>query len=142
MPMISNQSRGSRRGRRLNSIPWQSPSAVRCLMNLVSSFDTFIHCAADSCVHEAVLTFAHRTMPSWLQDIKRVVVNTHAMDPQQLIEYFGSLSAEWALECLKVQLPCPHPAARSSRNTCLTAPATPSVCVQPEPNASADCCVC
>jgi hypothetical protein len=37
-----------------------------------------------------------------LQDIKRVIVNTHAMDPQQLIEFFGSLSAEWALECLKV----------------------------------------
>jgi clathrin heavy chain len=36
-----------------------------------------------------------------LKDIKRVIVNTHAMDPQQLIEYFGSLSAEWALECLK-----------------------------------------
>jgi hypothetical protein len=31
-----------------------------------------------------------------------VIVNTHAMDPQQLIEFFGSLSAEWALECLKV----------------------------------------
>lgn len=37
-----------------------------------------------------------------LQDIKRVIVNTHAMDPQQLIEYFGTLSSEWALECLKV----------------------------------------
>lgn len=83
-------------------------------MNLVSSFDPVIHRAADSCVHEAVLTFAHRTMPPWLQDIKRVIVNTHAMDTQQLIEYFGSLSAEWALECLKVQLPCPHPAARTA----------------------------
>lgn len=31
-----------------------------------------------------------------------MIVNTHAMDPQQLIEFFGSLSAEWALECLKV----------------------------------------
>mmetsp|Transcript_17485 Transcript_17485/g.52457 ORF Transcript_17485/g.52457 Transcript_17485/m.52457 type:complete len:1706 (-) Transcript_17485:516-5633(-) len=36
-----------------------------------------------------------------LKDIKRVIVNTHAMDPQQLIEYFGTLSSEWALECLK-----------------------------------------
>ena len=37
-----------------------------------------------------------------LADIKRVIVNTHAIDPQQLVEYFGSLSAEWALDCLKV----------------------------------------
>lgn len=45
-----------------------------------------------------------------MQDIKRVIVNTHAMDPQQLIEYFGSLSSEWALECLKViLLPCCAP---------------------------------
>lgn len=36
-----------------------------------------------------------------LPDIKRVIVNTHAIDPQQLVEFFGSLSAEWALECLK-----------------------------------------
>lgn len=41
-----------------------------------------------------------------LQDIKRVIVNTHAMDPQQLIEYFGTLSSEWALECLKVRQSC------------------------------------
>ncbi|KAK9810517.1 hypothetical protein WJX72_012055 [[Myrmecia] bisecta] len=34
-------------------------------------------------------------------DIKRVIINTHAIDPQQLVEYYGSLSAEWALECLK-----------------------------------------
>ena len=39
-----------------------------------------------------------------LADIKRVIVNTHAIDPQQLVEYFGSLSADWALDCLKV---CP-----------------------------------
>ena len=38
-----------------------------------------------------------------LADIKRVIVNTHAIDPQQLVEYFGSLSAEWALDCLKVR---------------------------------------
>lgn len=37
-----------------------------------------------------------------LPDIKRVIINTHAIDPQQLVEFFGSLSAEWALECLKV----------------------------------------
>ena len=37
-----------------------------------------------------------------LSDIKRVIVNTHAIDPQQLVEFFGSLSAEWALDCLKV----------------------------------------
>ena len=39
-----------------------------------------------------------------LPDIKRVIVNTHAIDPQQLVEYFGSLSAEWALDCLKVRI--------------------------------------
>ncbi|EIE26635.1 clathrin heavy chain [Coccomyxa subellipsoidea C-169] len=39
-----------------------------------------------------------------LTDIKRVIVNTHAIDPQQLVEFFGSLSAEWALDCLKVLL--------------------------------------
>lgn len=38
-----------------------------------------------------------------LPDIKRVIINTHAIDPQQLVEFFGSLSAEWALECLKVR---------------------------------------
>lgn len=42
-----------------------------------------------------------------LPDIKRVIVNTHAIDPQQLVEFFGSLSAEWALDCLKVGLPPP-----------------------------------
>ncbi len=40
-----------------------------------------------------------------LPDIKRVIVNTHAIDPQQLVEFFGSLSAEWALECLRVRAP-------------------------------------
>jgi hypothetical protein len=38
-----------------------------------------------------------------LPDIKRVIVNTHAIDPQQLVDYFGSLSAEWALDSLKVR---------------------------------------
>lgn len=36
-----------------------------------------------------------------LPDIKRVVVNTHAIEPQAIIEFFGTLSKEWALECLK-----------------------------------------
>jgi clathrin heavy chain len=36
-----------------------------------------------------------------LNDIKRAIVNTHAIDPQQLTEFFGTLSAEWALDCLK-----------------------------------------
>ena len=36
-----------------------------------------------------------------LPDIRRVIVNTHALDPQALVEFFGTLSAEWALECLK-----------------------------------------
>jgi len=39
-----------------------------------------------------------------LSDIKRVIVNTHAIEPAQLIEFFGTLSAEWALECLQVLL--------------------------------------
>ena len=41
-----------------------------------------------------------------LVDIKRVIVNTHAIDPQALTEFFGSLSAEWALDCLKVRVVC------------------------------------
>ena len=36
-----------------------------------------------------------------LPDIKRALANTHAIDPQALTEYFGTLSKEWALECLK-----------------------------------------
>lgn len=36
-----------------------------------------------------------------LSDIKRVVVNTHAIDPAALVEFFGTLSREWALECLR-----------------------------------------
>ncbi|KAL0402928.1 UNVERIFIED_CONTAM: Clathrin heavy chain 1 [Sesamum radiatum] len=38
---------------------------------------------------------------SELPDIKRVIVNTHAIEPQALVEFFGSLSKEWALECMK-----------------------------------------
>lgn len=36
-----------------------------------------------------------------LTDIKRTIINTHAIDAQALIEYFGTLSPEWALECMK-----------------------------------------
>lgn len=36
-----------------------------------------------------------------LKDLKRTIVNTHAIDPQALTEFFGTLSADWALECLK-----------------------------------------
>eukprot|EP00271_Cylindrocystis_brebissonii_P014176 TRINITY_DN35436_c0_g1_i1.p1 TRINITY_DN35436_c0_g1~~TRINITY_DN35436_c0_g1_i1.p1 ORF type:complete len:1694 (-),score=426.59 TRINITY_DN35436_c0_g1_i1:500-5581(-) len=36
-----------------------------------------------------------------LPDIKRVVVNTHAIDPQALVEFYGTLSKEWALDCMK-----------------------------------------
>ena len=36
-----------------------------------------------------------------LPDIKRVLVNTHAIDPVALVEFFGTLSREWALECLR-----------------------------------------
>ena len=51
-----------------------------------------------------------------LSDIKRVIVNTHAIDPQQLVEFFGSLSAEWALECLKVCLCLLLPCTLSKRS--------------------------
>lgn len=37
-----------------------------------------------------------------LPDIKRVIVKTHAIDPQHLVDYFGSLTAEEVLECLQV----------------------------------------
>eukprot|EP00246_Nothoceros_aenigmaticus_P001174 TRINITY_DN1157_c0_g1_i1.p1 TRINITY_DN1157_c0_g1~~TRINITY_DN1157_c0_g1_i1.p1 ORF type:complete len:1698 (-),score=398.34 TRINITY_DN1157_c0_g1_i1:654-5747(-) len=36
-----------------------------------------------------------------IMDIKRVIVNTHAIEPQQLVEFFGTLSKEWALDCMK-----------------------------------------
>lgn len=36
-----------------------------------------------------------------LKDIKRCIVNTHALDPAALTEFFGTMSAEWALENLK-----------------------------------------
>ncbi|KAJ8540473.1 hypothetical protein K7X08_030392 [Anisodus acutangulus] len=38
---------------------------------------------------------------SELPDIKRVIVNTHAIEPQALVEFFGTVSREWALECMK-----------------------------------------
>jgi len=37
---------------------------------------------------------------SELADIRRCIVNTHAMKSEDVVEYFGSLSAEWALDCL------------------------------------------
>lgn len=36
-----------------------------------------------------------------LPDIKRVIINTHAIEPQALVEFFGNLSADWALDCLR-----------------------------------------
>ena len=41
-----------------------------------------------------------------LKDIKRVIVHTHAIDPQALVEFFGSMSSEWALDCLRVSSLC------------------------------------
>ncbi|XP_033627674.1 clathrin heavy chain 1 [Asterias rubens] len=39
-----------------------------------------------------------------LYDIKRAVVNTHMLNPEWLVNYFGSLSVEDSLECLKGML--------------------------------------
>jgi len=36
-----------------------------------------------------------------VSDLKRCCVNTHAIDPQALTEWFGTLSREWALECVR-----------------------------------------
>ena len=36
-----------------------------------------------------------------LSDLKRCCVNTHAIEPQALVEWFGTLSREWALECVR-----------------------------------------
>jgi len=36
-----------------------------------------------------------------VSDLKRCCVNTHAIEPQALIEWFGTLSREWALDCVK-----------------------------------------
>ncbi|KAJ6670981.1 CLATHRIN HEAVY CHAIN RELATED [Salix viminalis] len=45
--------------------------------------------------------FEHFSTILSLPDIKRVIVNTHAIEPQALVEFFGTLSREWALECMK-----------------------------------------
>ncbi|XP_064619200.1 clathrin heavy chain 1 isoform X2 [Lineus longissimus] len=39
-----------------------------------------------------------------LYDIKRAVVHTHLLNPEWLVNYFGSLSVEDSLECLKAML--------------------------------------
>ncbi|KAG1680294.1 Clathrin heavy chain 1 [Nymphon striatum] len=39
-----------------------------------------------------------------LYDIKRAVVHTHLLQPEWLVNYFGSLSVEDSLECLKAML--------------------------------------
>lgn len=37
-----------------------------------------------------------------LYDIKRAIIHTHLLNPEWLVNYFGSLSVEDSLECLKV----------------------------------------
>jgi len=39
-----------------------------------------------------------------LYDIKRAVVHTHLLNPEWLVNYFGSLSVEDSLECIKAML--------------------------------------
>lgn len=39
-----------------------------------------------------------------LYDIKRAVVHTHLLNPEWLVQYFGSLSVEDSIECLKAML--------------------------------------
>ncbi|KAG5447542.1 Clathrin heavy chain 1 [Clonorchis sinensis] len=39
-----------------------------------------------------------------LYDIKRAVVNTHLLNPEWLVNYFGSLSVDDSLECLRAML--------------------------------------
>lgn len=39
-----------------------------------------------------------------LYDIKRAVVHTHLLNPEWLVTYFGTLSVEDSLECLKAML--------------------------------------
>lgn len=36
-----------------------------------------------------------------LDDIRRVIVNTHVMAPDFLLAYFGNMSADWAIECMR-----------------------------------------
>lgn len=38
---------------------------------------------------------------SEMEDIKRVIVNTHAIDPEFLLQFLGNLSKEHCLECLR-----------------------------------------
>ncbi|CAM0950540.1 unnamed protein product [Alopecurus aequalis] len=51
----------------------------------------------------SLLNYSYIAMQHYaeLPDIKRVIVNTHAIEPQALVEFFGTLSKEWALECMK-----------------------------------------
>lgn len=37
-----------------------------------------------------------------LYDIKRAIIHTHLLNPEWLVNYFGSLSVEDSLECLRV----------------------------------------
>ena len=39
-----------------------------------------------------------------LYDIKRAVVHTHLLSPEWLVNYFGTLSVDDSLECLKAML--------------------------------------
>ena len=39
-----------------------------------------------------------------IYDIKRAVVHTHMLNPDWLVNYFGSLSVEDSIECLKAML--------------------------------------
>lgn len=39
-----------------------------------------------------------------LYDIKRAVVHTHLLNPEWLVAFFGTLSVEDSLECLKAML--------------------------------------
>ena len=39
-----------------------------------------------------------------IYDIKRAVVHTHLLNPDWLVNYFGSLSVEDSMECLRAML--------------------------------------
>ena len=47
-------------------------------------------------------------------DIKRAVVHTHLLNPEWLVTYFGSLSVDDSLECIKAMLQANHSAKSSS----------------------------
>ncbi|VDD80563.1 unnamed protein product [Mesocestoides corti] len=51
-----------------------------------------------------------------LYDIKRAVVNTHLLSPEWLVKYFGSLSVDDSLECLKAML---HANIRQNLQVCV-----------------------